>query len=340
VKENEVNAMKVLGCTFALSALLALPLAASSVRIYQTNAGGDEVNVIDTVANKVVLEVKDIEIPHGVAFAPDGTRAYISCEGESTVWATDTKTGNLIGKVALTGHPNNLSVSKDGKLIFVGIVTAPGAVDVADAATLKVIKTIPLKGGVHNTFLTPDGKFDIAGSVAGSLLTVIDAKTLEPVWDHKFDRGVRPMAFERSPDGSTSRVFVELSGYHGFAVLDFKTHEETARIKLPDYPNGGYVGGGAPSHGIIVSPDNKTLWVNSSPAHAVFAYSLPDLKVEGYVAVGAVPDWIAQTPDGKRLYVADSGSNVVSVVDTIARREIARIPVGQTPKRNGMVIVP
>jgi YVTN family beta-propeller protein len=332
--------MRALGCVFGLSVLFSLPLVGSSVRIYQTNAGGDDVHVIDPVANKVIFEIKDIEIPHGVAFAADGTRAYITCEAENTVWATDTKTGNLIGKVALTGHPNNLSVSKDGKLIFVAIASAPGAVDVADTASLKVIKTIPMKGGVHNTFLTPDGKFDVAGSVVGSIVTVVDAKTLEPVWEHKFDRGVRPMAFEKAPDGSTSRIFVELSGYHGFAVLDFKTHEETARIQLPDYPNGGYVGGGAPSHGIAVSPDGKTLWVNSSPAHAVFAYSLPEIKLEGYVAVGAVPDWITQTPDGKRLYVADSGSNVVSVIDTVARREISRIPVGQTPKRNGTVVVP
>ncbi|HXA66114.1 MAG TPA: hypothetical protein VNV82_13230 [Bryobacteraceae bacterium] len=37
-----------------------------SVRIYQTNAGGDDVHVIDAAANKVVFQVKDIEIPHGV----------------------------------------------------------------------------------------------------------------------------------------------------------------------------------------------------------------------------------------------------------------------------------
>ncbi len=49
-----------------LSALLALPLTAASVRIYQTNAGGDDVHVIDTAANKVVFQVNDIEIPHGV----------------------------------------------------------------------------------------------------------------------------------------------------------------------------------------------------------------------------------------------------------------------------------
>ena len=36
----------------------------------------------------------------------------------------------------------------------------------------------------------------------------------------------------KAADGSTSRVFLQLSGYHGFAVVDFKTHKEVARIKV------------------------------------------------------------------------------------------------------------
>jgi YVTN family beta-propeller protein len=90
----------------------------------------------------------------------------------------------------------------------------------------------------------------------------------------------------------------------------------------------------------VFSPDNKTLWVNSSIAGGVFVYSLPDLKVQGFVKTGKVPDWITFTPDGKLIYVANSGANSVSAIDTVARKEIARIPVGEVPKRNGTVVVP
>ncbi|MGD1071169.1 MAG: hypothetical protein ABSB15_13595 [Bryobacteraceae bacterium] len=322
----------------SLSILLALPLAASTVRVYQTNSAGDEVHIIDPATNKVVQIIKDIEVPHGVAFSPDGTRAWISCEAENTVWAIDTKTAKLIRKIPLSGHPNNLSVSKDGKRVFVAIVAAPGAVDVIDTASLKNIKSIRVKGGVHNTYVTPDGKYAIAGSIPGKMLTVIDEQTLEIAWEHPFDLGVRPIAFEKAPDGSTSRMFVQLSGFHGFAVVDFKTHEEVARIKLPTEPSGGHAEGGAPSHGIGIAPDGKTLWVNSSIANAVFIYSLPDLQPQGYVKTGNVPDWI--TFAGNKIYVANSGSNSVSAIDMTTRREIARIPVGEVPKRNGTVVVP
>ena len=327
-----------LGCS-CLALLLALPLFAGSVRVYQTNSAGDEVHVIDPSTNTIVQTVRDIEVPHGVGFSPDGTRAWISCESEKNVWLVDTKTALLVRKIPLSGHPNNLAVSKDGQRVFVAILENPGAVDVIDAASLKVIKSIPVKGPVHNTYVTPDGKYAIAGSIVGKMLTVIDEQTLEPKWELPFDLGVRPIAFEKAADGSTSRMFVQLSGFHGFAVVDFRTHKELARVELPSKPAGGQSEGGAPSHGIGVAPDGKTLWVDSSYANGVFVYSLPDLKSAGFVKTGNVPDWITFTP-GNKVYVANSGSNSVSVIDMASRREISRIPVGEVPKRNGTVVIP
>lgn len=323
---------------FMMSVLLALPLVAASVRVYQTDSAGDEVNVIDPATNKIVQTINDIEVPHGVAFSPDGTRAWITCESEKNVWVVDTKTGRVIRRIALSGDPNNLAVSKDGKRVFIGIREAPGAVDVIDAASLTNIKSVPVKGAIHNVYVTPDGKYALAGSIEGKMLTAIDEATLQIAWELPFDFGVRPMAFEKAPDGSTNRIFVQLSGFHGFAVVDFKTHKEVTRIKLPSEPGGSPAEGGAPSHGIGVAPDGKTLWVNSSYANAVFIYSLPDLRVQGYVKTGAVPDWITFTPD--KVYVANSGANSVSVIDMASRKEIGRIPVGEVPKRNGTVVVP
>jgi YVTN family beta-propeller protein len=216
----------------------------------------------------------------------------------------------------------------------------PGAVEVVDTASLKSIKSVTLKGGVHNIYVTPDGKFLVAGSVVGKILTVIDAQTFQPAWEMPFDSGVRPMAFEKGTDGSTSRIFVQLSGLHGFAVVNFKTHEVVGRIELPNEPRDGTAQSAAPSHGIGVAPDGKTLWVDSSLASGVYAYSLPDLKVLGYVRTGEVPDWLTFTPDSTKVYVANAGANSVSVIDTANRKQVALIPVGEVPKRNATVVIP
>ncbi len=323
-----------------LALLSALPLLAGSVRIYQTNSAGDDLAVIDPATNKVVMKIPDLEAAHGVTFSPNGARAYITCEADNSVWAVKTKDGHLLSKIPLSGHPNNIAVSKDGRYILAAIVTAPGAVDVIDASTLKRVKTIPVKGSAHNVYVTPDGKFVVVGSIPGKRVTVIDESTLQPAWDIEFDNGVRPIALERAANGSTARLFVQLSNVHGFAVVNFQTHKETQRVMLPDAPRRGIAHSGAPSHGIGISPNGKMLWVNSSVANGLFAYSLPDLKLLGYVPTGSTPDWLTFTPDSKLVYVANAGENYVSAVDTQTLREVARIAVGEVPKRNGTVILP
>src|SRR5437899_2784304 len=164
---------------------------------------------------------------------------------------------------------------------------------------------------------------------------------------------MRPMAFETNSDGSTRRIFIQLSGFHGFAVVDFAKRAEVARVKLPDQPGGfGIAEGraGTPSHGIGVAPDGKSLWVNSTLANAVFKYSLPDLKLIGHsklplvhsagrAPTGSVPEWITFTPDSKFVYVSDSGARMVSVIDNATLKGVATVPVGEVPKRLNTLVV-
>lgn len=324
----------------SLAVLSSAALNAASERIYQTNSAGDEVYAIDPATNKIVLKIPDMEVAHGVGFSPDGTRAYFTVEADSTVKATDTKSGKVLWSAKLTGHPNNMSVSKDGKYVFASIFSGTGAVDVVDTAAKKVIKTLPVNGPVHNTYVTPDGKYMLAGSVQGKMLTAFDTQTLEKAWELPMSSGVRPIAFEKAPDGSTARLFIQMSDVHGFAVVDFKTHKEVNRIMLPDEPKVGKARVAAPSHGIGVSPDGKTLVVDSSLANGAFFYSLPDFKVLGFVPTGETPDWLTFSLDGKKVYIANSGSNNVSVVDVASRKVTTVIPVGESPKRNATVLVP
>src|SRR6266487_3941246 len=284
--------------------LLVLPLTAETVRIIQTNSAGDDVSIIDPVTNKVVGVIHGIEVNHGAAAAPDGSRYYISNEGETTLDVVDQKTLKVTKRIPLSGHPNNISISKDGRRVYVAIAQAPGAVDVIDTASLERVKSIPIKGAVHNTYVTPDGKFVVSGSIAGKNVTVIDAVSEQPSWVLEFDLGVRPMAFETNADGSTKRMFVQLSDFNGFAVVDFATHREVTRITLPDIAPGKtpVLDGGNTSHGLAVTSDGKMLVVNSRLNSAMYAYSLPDLKLAGAVDVGNAPDWVTLTPDGKRAY--------------------------------------
>jgi YVTN family beta-propeller protein len=318
-------------------------LHAATVRIVQTNSAGDSVMLIDPDTNKIVGEIPGIEVNHGAAAAPDGRRLYITNEAESTLDVADLKTLKVIKNIPLTNHPNNVAVSKDGKRVYVAIVAGAGAVDVIDTGTLTRAKSIRTEGGIHNVYVTPDGKFVVAGSIPGRKVTVIDQQTEEILWTVPTREGVRPMAFDTNADGSTKRIFLQLSGFNGFLTIDFATHQLGPEIKVPEVSAAERVTEGlqgAPAHGLAVTPDGKTLGVLSKMNTRIYFYSLPDLKLLGESKVGHHPDWLTFTPDGKRVYVANAGSNSVSVVDVASHKELTQIPVGQVPKRNTTAVLP
>jgi YVTN family beta-propeller protein len=335
----------------AVVALCGLTLSAAGkpnpntkvTRIIQTNSAGDSVDVIDPATNKVVGVIEGIEVNHGAGVAPDGSRIYISDEAQSTLDVVDAKTLKVTKRIPLTGHPNNVAVAPDGKRVYVAIAEAPGGVDVIDTSSLTDIKTLQTKGPIHNPYVTPDGKYVVAGSIRGKSVNVIDTQTDQTAWTLLMDLGVRPMTFSRNPDGSTKWIFVQLSDFNGFAVVDFATHKEINRIQNPDLlPGKSKVTQGAdPSHGMAVTPDQKTLVVCSRENNELFSYSLPDLKVIGRAYLGGKgAAWVTLTPDGKTAYVANAVTNDVSAVDVKSMKEIARIPVGYVPKRNTTGMLP
>ena len=329
-----------IGCRLLLSALLLTVSSAvtAQVRIVQTNSQGDNIHLIDPATNTIAGEIKGVPINHGAAALPDGSLFFFSSEAEQTLHVVDGRSLRTTKKIPLTGRPNNISISKDGARVYVGIVSSPGAVDVIDTRTLERVKSISMKGGIHNVYVTPDGKYLVAGSIAGRLMTVVDQKTDEPLWT-LFEEGVRPMAFEVNPDGSTKRIYVQLSEVHGFAIVDFHQRKEVGRITLPNDVPAEKVDKGpfnaSPSHGIGVAPDGKTLWVTSRPNARVYTYALPDLKLlPNPVDLGGRPDWVTFTPDSKLIYITTENTDLVHAIDVASRKEVAQIKVGKSPKRN------
>lgn len=314
----------------------------SQQRIIQTNAAGTEVHLIDPATNRVVGVIGGIEAGHGTGGSPDGSRIYVSNEARSTLDVVDAKTLMVVKRIPLSGHPNNMAVSRNGARVYVGIAEAPGGVDVIDTVSLQRVKTVATQGAIHNAYVTPDGKYVVAGSIPGETINVIDAVTEAPAWTLKMDLGIRPMTFTWNADGSTKWILAQLSGLNGFAVIDFATRKEIRRVTNPDLPPGKMTvpQGSDPSHGMAVTPDGRTLVVCSRLNNYLYSYSLPDLKLTGSAELGGKgAGWVTLTLDGKSAYVANPVTNDVSVVDVASMKEVARIPVGFVPKRNATALL-
>ena len=173
--------MKYYGCLICLSLLMAMPLTAHTGFIYSADWVSSTIDVIDPAANKIVQTIK-VDLPHGVNFSPDGSRIYVTSEDDEALDVVDRQTGEIIKKVPLSGHPNDVAVTKDGGRILVWSRNNPGALDIVDANSLKLKKSISVNGGLHNDALSPDGKYVVAGSVWGNVLNVIDLQSEQLAW--------------------------------------------------------------------------------------------------------------------------------------------------------------
>jgi YVTN family beta-propeller protein len=345
-------------CLSPLWILLALPLAAATARIYVTNRGGSTIDVIDPATNKVVHTIGGFVSAEVARFSPDGSRIYITSRSQENVLdVMDRKSEKIIKKVPLSGWANDVAVTNDGKLVLICIRNTGasaedvGALDIVDARSLVKIKSIPAKRGLHDLSVTGDGKYVAAGSPGGQFLIVFDLQKMEIAWQVQYDQGVLPVQVESGPDGSGRRIFAQLSQTNGFSVVDFAQRQEVARIKHPDEPTGFGAACEGMSHGLGISPDGKTLWANSRPANAVFAYSLPEIKLLGHVSLpevavpgkpnrGGGPAWITFTPDSKTVYVSTCGTKSVTAIDVNTIKELARIPVGEVPDRISTLVLP
>lgn len=341
--------MKIRFIIFTLVLLADFSLAQQSV-VVQTNSRDEIIHLIDTETQEIVGQIEGVPVNHGAAAAPDGSELYFSSEAKFTLDVVNSSTLQIEAEVGLSGRPNNISIGRDGRYVYVGIMQEPGGIDVIDTRQRENVHHIDTGSRVHNTYVTPDGNYVVAGTFGGQGNLDIyrtsdwmrEFQLYPPTTSDPID-GIRPIAFDTHPDGSTRNMYVQISNVHGFAVVDFSKRIEIGRVILPSVPEEDrdpppY--NAAPAHGIGVTPDQKTLWVCSRWNGTVYAYSLPDLEYLGGVKVGSHPDWITFSPDSKYAYAANGASDDVSVIDIERLVEVERIPVGTAPKRNITATLP
>jgi YVTN family beta-propeller protein len=333
-RNNELSAKE---CQMRVNSLLLLlaaaPLLASSVHIYVANSDDNKITIIDPATDRVSGEISVSPNPHGIVPSPDGTRFYVSSESKDLLDVIDRKTLAVIRHVPLGQRPNNVAITPDGKRVYI-CIRAEAWVDIVDTASLERVKRVPVGKGPHNVYRTPDGAHMIATSMDDQKLTVINIGSQEVEFEIPAGGVPRPLVIDANPDRSINRLFVQLSNLHGFAVIDWASRKPGERVLLPAAPAGA-----RPlipetfSHGIAISPDHKTLWVNSLLDNSVSIFSLPQLQRLATIPVGRGPDWMTFTPDGKRCYISNAGSNSVSSIDAVNFKELVKIPVGKIPKR-------
>lgn len=153
----------------------AIPLALSpdGRELYRPNHEAGTVSVIDTTTNSVVGAVPTGGKPFSVAFAPDGTRAYVT-DDDGAVTVVETATG-AVSRIPLPGvRLSGIAVSPDGSAVFV--TRSDGTIAMIDGDSHALSGTLSTGATyLYGVAVSPDGSRVYAAGDTG--LVVIDLAT-------------------------------------------------------------------------------------------------------------------------------------------------------------------
>jgi DNA-binding beta-propeller fold protein YncE len=257
---------------------------------------------------------------------PDGSKIYMPVgeHGSDNFWVVlDAKTGNALGRIHHVTAPHNTIVSVDGtRAFFEG--QEKGTQPAAWKHTVAVVDT--------------------------ATDTVI--KRVGPFRDV-----VRPFTI----NGKGSLIFATVNNFIGFQVGDVASGKVIYTAGPPGYvqPNPAPAVSRSFSHGIAITPDEKTVWVVDGLKAGVHVWDVSKVPQQAPTYLGfvqtrrtgrnlagqidpnatqdtdGVPAWLSVSWDGKFVY-AESGD----IIEVATRRVIGQLRAKTTDALGNLVDAP
>lgn len=265
--------------------------------------------------------------PHGLIVSPDRRTLYITVETTHELLKVDAATNEIVARVRVGPVPNEPTISNDGRYVFVP-QRAGDQTDVVETEAMTVVKTLPVGREEHNAYTAADGTVYVT-AMGDSLIAVIDPVALEI--ERKIPVGGIPRPVALTADESVA--YVALSNLHGFVTLDLRTDAVVHRLEIP-------LPAGTPpplldtyTHGLLLTPDQRELWVASYATDKVYAFLMPERTPLAEIAVGQGPHWFTLHPSGEPLYVSVERAGTVAAIHRGLRTVMRTAPVGRAPTR-------
>jgi DNA-binding beta-propeller fold protein YncE len=283
----------------------------------------------------------------GVVASPATHTLYISYGGDGggngsgSLLAYDLVAGRVLWTRALSSGIDSMAISPDGSRIYMpsGELDSSGVWSVLDARDGSVISTIHAGAGAHNTVMSLDGRDVYLGGREHNYLEVADTasgrviKNIGPLRS-----GVRPFTI----NGRQTLAYTTATGFLGFQVSSITSGKVLYTQAFPGFGwNPSSFAPSAPSHGISLSPDERSVWVIDAPNSYVHVFAvaqvprraprlLANIRLSQPMSGDEAPcaydctrdGWIQHSRDGRFVYVGDSGD----VFDAHTFRRVAYLP--------------
>jgi YVTN family beta-propeller protein len=291
-------------------------------RAWVVNKKSGSISVInpDTFAVAAVIPLAGASRPHGLAFAPNGTAAFVALEGTGTLIKLNPSTGALTGTLATGPDVRHLSVSADSSKVYVSRFITPA---LPGESTAVVQSTV---GAVNH-----GGQVLVVSSAAMTLTKTIILQHSERPDAENAGRGIPnylgPAVF--SPDGSAAWVPSKQDNIKRGVLRDTRQlgHDSTVRAigsrialasDLEDYASRiDFDDAAVPSHAVF-DPTGLLLYVALEGSRQVAVVDTTSRTVLFKVDTGRAPQGLAVSPDGTRLFVQNFMDRTVRVLDLSA----------------------
>jgi len=296
--------------------------------------------------------------PGSVVPSSDSRMLYIAFADAKRITFVNIHSGKVTRSIATPAKPTGLTLSPDGRELYVTCAAVQSRVLVIDAESGRMKAKIPVGHTACGPTVTPDGKRLYVCNRFDNDVSVIDLRTNKEVTRVPAIR--EPVATAITPDGKLVLVANHLPAGRADAddvaavvtIIDVRTNQTTT-VRLPNGASG--------LRGISVSPDGKYAYVT----HILARYELPTIQVDyGWMNanalsvidtkeknllstvllddmyLGAANPWdVACTTDGKWICVTHAGTHELSVIDAPAlMKKLLAMPVNPPPEKIGEVV--
>ena len=331
----------LLCCAVCAASLAMMPdsAAAGKQMLWVTNSKGNDVHVIDVATHKLVKRIEVGPEPHGIAAPDDAHVVYLAIEAMKKptgelVWV-DPLTYKIKHRIKVGPQPNQIACTPDGRWVYVPC--RDGSYWVVDGKNKKVVEKIFTSGRPHNTQASRNGKrMYLSPMGSPKRVTIVDVLAGHKViGEIPFGNVTRPPALA----ADEKRYYQNIDGLLGIQVADIAKRKviATVRHKIPKELQTK----ASRCHGLAIRPDQKEIWSCNVEHHLVHVH---DITKDDFPEIATLKMiqrvyWLCFSPDSKYAYISVRGANKVCVVDAKTKKIVKHIPVGDTPKRNLVIVL-
>lgn len=284
-------------------------------RVYVPTARGNTLHVIDPKTFTIIATHPVGQAPHHVTPSWDLTRLYVTNTAGNSLTVVDPATGGVTGEI-FVDDPYNLYFTPDGTMAVV-VAERDKRLDFRDRKTWKLVKSVHVEWpGVDHLAFARDGSYFVASCEWSGRIVKMDLRTLELVADLAL--GKLPIDVVRPP--RQNLMFIADQGVHGVFVVDPDAWKELQFIPT-----------GRGAHGILLSHDEKSLYVSNRMEGSISVIDIASRKVTAKWNTGGSPDMGQLSPDGKQFWISSRYHNHVMAIDAATGKVLARIPTDTEP---------